>query len=697
MVTGGRLALVLAALVAGSTLAVGSLAPRSSDPRPATPRAVDAERPASAPDAASPEGALTPVPLDGRVYADLSRPLAALATDPAVLAHGAELAAGLDPDAPGAEHPQRKGEPEEEGAELGIPFPRQVVPVTRATDPTLQTAVVAAAAAPTISSTDGIGDRFVGNGITFNVGLAPPDPDIDVGDRQYVQTVNIGFAVFDKATGAVQLGPVPTSTLFAGMSGPCSSANDGDPTIRWDGLAQRWVFLAYALGSTPDYLCFAVSKTEDATGAWYRYGFPQDYYPDYPRLSVWDDAYYVTMNLYTRRFQGIRVCAYPRIAMVGGVPDLSAGTQHCFDGGTGFYSVLASDLDGATPPPAGTPNVIIGFGSANSTTSFLATWRYRYTWAAPQPSATGPNQLGIQAYARPCGGTGATCIPQKGTSLQLQSLGDRLAARFAYRPGASDGTAVVAQTVGSDSVSAIRWYQFRIDATGAVSVLQQGTFSPNDGLHRWVPSAAQDAAGNIAVGYSVSGTNLYPSIRIAGRLAGGGAAAGTLDVPETEITAGSGSQTGSSSRWGDYTDMVVDPDGCTFWYTNQYNAVSAAYRWRTRIARFVLSGCSPANGSYARDTSGLTLTVSPAAVGPRGSVTATARLRTPGGGSTPVGDRLVVLTMFGKTFSVRSNSSGDAAVTATAPRTLGSYPVTATFAGDWTYLPSSAAGTVTVQ
>src|SRR6185369_8391049 len=46
----------------------------------------------------------------------------------------------------------------------------------------------------------------------------------------------------------------------------------------------------------------------------------------------------------------------------------------------------------------------------------------------------------------------------------------------------------------------------------------------------------------------------------------------------------------SGQRWGDYTDMVVDPvDDCTFWYTNEY---VVGGNWRMRIGAFKFPTCT---------------------------------------------------------------------------------------------------------
>ena len=82
-----------------------------------------------------------------------------------------------------------------------------------------------------------------------------------------------------------------------------------------------------------------------------------------------------------------------------------------------------------------------------------------------------------------------------------------------------------------------------------------------------------------------------PEIRYAGRLASD--AANTL--AQGESTLFSGTSYSGLDRWGDYTDMTVDPvDDCTFWYTNEYYATNSIVDWRTRIASFKFAGCAPA-------------------------------------------------------------------------------------------------------
>ena len=83
-------------------------------------------------------------------------------------------------------------------------------------------------------------------------------------------------------------------------------------------------------------------------------------------------------------------------------------------------------------------------------------------------------------------------------------------------------------------------------------------------------SIAMDKKGNMALGYSVvNGVDVFPGIRYTGRLAGD--PLGQMTLGEGTIIDGSGVQRTTNSRWGDYTDITVDPtDDCTFWYVNEY-------------------------------------------------------------------------------------------------------------------------------
>jgi len=399
-----------------------------------------------------------------------------------------------------------------------------------------------------------------------------------------VQVVNVGLAVFDKATKNVVYGPVPTNTLWSGFGGQCQSDNDGDAVVVYDKAANRWIVSQFAVGTTPYLQCVAVSQTSDATGGWYRYSFSYgSVFPDYPKMGVWPDAYYETFNMFTgNSFSGSKLCAYNRSAMLTG----AAATQQCFQLSSSFGGVLPSDLDGSTAPPAGAPNVMLNFG-----TNSLNLWKFHVDWAnTANTTLTGPTNIAVASFTPAC--SGGTCIPQKGVNQKLDSLADRLMFRLAYRNFGTYQAVVVnhAVKVGTsrnNPYTGVRWYEIRNPA-GTPSVFQQSTFSP-DQNYRWMGSIAQDKQGNMALGYSVSSSSVYPSISYTGRLVTD--PANTMQA-EASMQAGTGSQNGRLERWGDYSGMSIDPsDDCTFWYTTEYIKTTGSFNWSTRVGSFKFPSC----------------------------------------------------------------------------------------------------------
>jgi uncharacterized membrane protein len=494
----------------------------------------------------------------------------------------------LSPAPPAPDEKKKEKEPKK-----GPPIPAP----SSAPDPVRQS-IAGTAAAPALGvGFEGIGEGFSGPSGPFFVTSAPPDPNAVVGPSNIVEVVNQSFAVFDKS-GTPVYGPVPTNTLWSGFGGGCESNDNGDATVEYDKLAGRWIVTQFSVGTTPYLQCVAVSTGADPLGAYYRYAFQYANFPDYPKLGVWNDAYYETFNMFRNgtRFVGPEVCAYNRSKMLTG----QAATQQCFLLGATFGSLLPADLDGSTPPPAGSPNFVLSFA-----TNSLQLWKFHVDWTTPaNTKLTGPTTLPVAAFSPAC--AGGTCIPQAGTTQQLDSLADRLMYRLSYRNLGDHESLLVNNSVTAGSSVGVRWYELR-DPNGTPTVYQQGTYAP-DSSYRWLGSLAMDRMGDIALGYSVSSASSFPSIRYTGRLAGD--PLGVMTQAEGTIVTGTGSQNGGLSRWGDYTSMSVDPaDDCTFWYTDQYLATSGAFNWHTRIASFKFPSCTtgPSDFSLAASPGSLSI------------------------------------------------------------------------------------------
>ena len=471
-----------------------------------------------------------------------------------------------------------------------MPIPPRDYPAG-VTDPVLQNRKLGPLAAT-------IGLDFEGNDFDLTCSCAPPDTNGAVGTTQYVQLVNTVFTVYDKSTGAVVAGPTATNTLWSGFGGTCQTANDGDGTVAFDKLADRWVFQQFVVSSTPYMDCVAVSQTSDATGAYNRYAFSfgTSDFPDYPKLGVWADAYYESFNIFLNgaSFVGPDACAVDRTNMLTGA---AARPIQCFQQSSSLNPILPSDMDGTTAPPSGEPDFFMTFGSSG----VLELFKYHVDFTTPSNSTfTGPTNISVAAFT-PAPGT----VAQPSPGEALDTLSDRPMYRMFYRNFGTHESVGFSHSVGNPS--GIRWYEIQ-NPNGTPTVAQQGTFSP-DSSYRWMGSTAMDSAGDQAIGYSVvsSSGGLDPTVRIAGRTPSD--PAGTLET-ELNVVTGTGVQEATSNRWGDYSAMQVDPvDDCTFWYTQEYIKTTGSFNWATRITNFKFANCGNTNPDFTISASPSSVTV----------------------------------------------------------------------------------------
>ena len=443
-------------------------------------------------------------------------------------------------------------------------------------------------------------------------GVAPPDPNGSVGPNHVVTMANLSFQIFNK-TGTSLFGPAANNTLWAGFGGLCEVENAGDPVVLYDHLADRWFLSQFTSQGPVYYFCVAVSTTPDPVGTYYRYAISTGTnFPDYPKVGVWPDAYYVSTREFPPQggFAGVGAYALNRAQAVAGDPSAQvisvlAPPSPAYTVGDGL---LPSDLDGTTLPPPGSPNYFVGSmdndGPYGAPQDALLLWKFTANFTTPAnstfvlantiPVAPFNSILGL------CSG-GRACIPQPGTANRIDHLGyrQRPMFRFAYRNFGTHESLVTNQSVSAGAgpggeVSGLRWWELRSPNSNPF-IYQQGTYAPGvtDGIHRWMGSIAMDGQGNMALAYSSSNASVFPSVAYTGRFVD--SPLGTMPLGEGTIVTGTGSQTGGGNRWGDYTSLSVDPtDDLTLWHVNEYVPATSASGWRLRVGSFKLSN-APAN------------------------------------------------------------------------------------------------------
>ncbi len=452
------------------------------------------------------------------------------------------------------------------------------------------------------------------------------------------------------ATGTPLYGPVETSNVFRGFAGACDTHNNGDAVVRYDQLADRWLIVMPIFSRLPlrakepaeprasdgavvsepresqpgaavelyqpphaaptqlpveagprpagaskppaekgSYaMCYAVSTGPSPFGPYYRYEFMRPLFPDYPRPAIWPDGYYVPTSTGDAVIQK-HACVADRARMLKGAD----ATEQCvIVDGVNFLN--NADVDGKQLPPPGAPNIVMAAGGTQLKKVMeddgIYVWKFHVNWAdSSRTRLDGPTKVPVAPYHYLCDGQLTSCVPQPGTDRRLDAQGDKLMARLVYRRIGNQQSLVAVHSVNTSiGGGGVRWYEFRLDRRGDVSLHQQGTYAPDSGF-RWLGSAAMDRFGNIGLGYSSGSESNFPGQRFTGRLARD--PSGELTMKEAVLATGGAAQT-TTVRWEDYTQTAMDPtDDCTIWYVGDYLKRGDS-RYSTRIGAFRMPGCN---------------------------------------------------------------------------------------------------------
>ncbi|MBN1338890.1 MAG: hypothetical protein JXA03_06180, partial [Bacteroidales bacterium] len=398
----------------------------------------------------------------------------------------------------------------------------------------------------TVDVSDGIITNFEGTNCLS--GLSPSDDNGDIGPNHFVQTTNAKLEIYDRS-GNNLYGPVNINTLFSGIPG--GTYNDGDPIVVYDQGADRWLISQFSISGATKYMHIAVSQTANPLGSYYRWAYSWGTsVPDYPKFGVWRDSYLLGLNCGTDD-----VAAFDRSEMLAGN---SSPSVVKFDNpwrpASGLHCIQPLDNDG-TFAAVGTPAHFITINDgAWSGSDQLWVYELVVNWASPASATfTRTQQIGVSAFDSNFGSTWDN-IPQPGTTQKLELLSQVLMYRAHYRKFATYEAIVCCHDVdvNGSNHAGIRWYELR-RTTGNWYIRQQGTYAP-DAHHRWMGAININANGEIALGFSVASSTLYPSIRYTGRT--NSDPLGTMTFAETSIYSGTESQT-NGNRWGDYSSMSV--------------------------------------------------------------------------------------------------------------------------------------------
>lgn len=408
-------------------------------------------------------------------------------------------------------------------------------------------------------------------------GATPPDPSGAVGPNHYVHAVNVALRIFDKEGNSL-VGPVFLGTFFG------DGNNSGDPIVLYDERADRWFVSQFRIGTSLVYI--AISDTPDPTDTYTIYSFNTSSFPDYPHYSIWHDSYVLTANK-----GGQTAYVMDRQAMLDGepspgfrgfsLPGLIRRPNYVF--GSGPVSLVGNEFD--ENAPAYIVYMQDDGWSGSITEDHIKIWEIDIDWENPgDATISSPSIIPTTPFDASFRPFGAGDVEQPGTTRRLDNIGSIVSYMTTYRTFPGYNSMLINFNVDLGGlISGIRWYEMRNVDNGPWTIFQEGTYTIDDGNSRFMGSMQMDANGNIGLAYHVGGAETPVGIRFTGRMADD--PLGEMTLEETVVLEGTAVQT-NTNRFGDYSQLTLDPDGETFWGTFEY-FVSTNF-WGTRIFSFNL-------------------------------------------------------------------------------------------------------------
>lgn len=405
------------------------------------------------------------------------------------------------------------------------------------------------------------------DGLSNNFG-SPHDPTGAVGLNHYVQAINAtSIGVFDKS------GEFQSSFTGNSLWVPLGESSLGDPIILYAHESDQWIITEFA---DPALLLIAVSETSDPLGNYDVYSFATPQFPDYPKYAIWDDFIVVTSNesgpgsLHQyfidkpALLAGEAVVDIQRVEIVG-----NSSTE------AGFYVTTPVHWNGTLLPEDNNPIAVkindSSWGEVSEDMVEVFTFDIDLE-NSENTTVTKTEIITTPFDSYPCDNEsgGFACLSQGEGAGGLDAIPEVIMNIPHYRNFETHESIVlnfVTDVTDGDNLAGIRWMELRRTTGNDWSLYQEGTFAPDDGLHRYMGSIAIDASGNIGMAYAVSGPTTFAGLRFTGRYAED--TPGEMTVTEGVVVDGANSI--STDRFGDYPHMTVDPvDGQTFWFTAEY-------------------------------------------------------------------------------------------------------------------------------
>ena len=400
-------------------------------------------------------------------------------------------------------------------------------------------------------------------------GFIPGEPTVGAGPLNIFSAGNVSVTVTNKdGSNRVET----NGATFFGV--PAAEGAISDAQCYYDALRGRFVALCFTQGTSPSNFSnfyMAISKTNDARGAWWLYKFDMtkdgatqtNNWSDYQGLGISDDKivfsgqqFTFTTNAYVyQKFRVLdRAAAYSGAALTY-VDFANFAPPAGGDANDNFVTKPARNLT------AGDNTIYclcVRTGSGSRVT-------YRTITGPPSaPVLSAGNLITVSAYSAP------PDAPQLG-SAALVPTNDCRPSDFYVRNGVLIIAFHTAASISATNVSAIRLLRIR---TSDRVVLTDELFGQGSTFY-YYPAVTVDSVGTIFLGFGRSSSTERPSAYATGkRRSDASIQASALMKAGLTATA--------QTRWGDYTGIDQDaslftPGSTSAWYVGQWTKATNTF------------------------------------------------------------------------------------------------------------------------
>ncbi len=445
---------------------------------------------------------------------------------------------------------------------------------------------------------------------------APGEPVIAVGPSDVVQTVNTAAAVYSKT--GTQLATFDFETFWGASTTECV-----DPRTLYIATVNRF---AISCTDKAGPLRFAISKTADPTGAWYRYAAPNLGFLDQDKIEATSDKFIIAGNGETTEAMYI----YNLSDVVGGVAKPRVATRIAKK--SSLYQAVVEQ-------------------TSTNTAYFVSSYPSGRLFLATITGTPAGNNVALQETAIASKDFPAPVEPQvPGGSIGGGDLDGRIYDAV-YETETSDNKPVIAYSSARECGVRTCITSAKIDLSGTKPVLTTNALIGEPGWDYTYGAVGLNASGSAFEVYSRSSGSADPGIAVVGP---------TFDVTLQPAAGGTTTCSGGAppcdERWGDYLGTAIDPsDPSSVWVTGLYQASNGPIGWGTAIAK----------------VSATTFSLPTATTGSASSVTATtatvAGTVNPNGASTTYHIDYGLTTGYATATAEKAAGSGTTPISASVP------------------------------